>query len=360
MPIVKRALDFVTMGSERPARRLLAYYLIVAAVVSLLIYFFPFVNLAFSGERLAELSGSRVLTDALPTATGPLQMPPRLEVVISATLSLIGTLVLMLPVSWVYMSVQRDRVPNSTIVETLIILPIAVAGVVLVVKNSLALAFSLAGVLAGVRFRTRITDARDLVFIFVAIGVGFAAGVQVMTIAALLSVFINFVLLFSWRYGWGKNMLVPSASAPQWGEPLQKLAADPKDGGEQVPDRDLVLALPPEKVEALQERFARIGRNITGNGSKKPRFNAVLSVTAEHISAAQRRIQPVLDKAVKRWTLDEVVTHSGKPSELYYLVRLKKSATREDVLTAVRQAAGESIEAADLELGAELAGNEGG
>ena len=360
MPIVKRALDFVTMGSERPARRLLAYYLIVAAVVSLLIYFFPFVNLAFSGERLAELSGSRVLTDALPTATGPLQMPPRLEVVISATLSLIGTLVLMLPVSWVYMSVQRDRVPNSTIVETLIILPIAVAGVVLVVKNSLALAFSLAGVLAGVRFRTRITDARDLVFIFVAIGVGFAAGVQVMTIAALLSVFINFVLLFSWRYGWGKNMLVPSASAPQWVEPLQKLAADPKDGGEQVPDRDLVLALPPEKVEALQERFARIGRNITGNGSKKPRFNAVLSVTAEHISAAQRRIQPVLDKAVKRWTLDEVVTHSGKPSELYYLVRLKKSATREDVLTAVRQAAGESIEAADLELGAELAGNEGG
>jgi hypothetical protein len=359
MPIVKRAIDFVTMGSERPARRLLAYYLIVAAVVSLLIYFFPFVNLAFSGERLAELSGSRVLTDALPTATGALQMPPRLEVVISATLSLIGTLVLMLPVSWVYMSVQRDRVPSSTIVETLIILPIAVAGIVLVVRNSLALAFSLAGVLAGVRFRTRIADARDLVFIFVAIGVGFAAGVQVMTVAALLSVFINFVLLFSWRYGWGRNLLVPAASAPQWVEPLQKLAADPKDGGEQVPDRDLVLALPPEKVEALQERFARI-KSISGNGNKKLRFNAVLSVTAEHISAAQRRIQPILDKVVKRWALDEVVTHSGKPSELYYLVRLKKSASREDVLTAIRQAAGESIEAADLELGAELVGNEKG
>jgi len=359
MPIVKRALDFVTLGSERPARRLFAYYLFVAAIVTLLIYLFPFINLAFSGERLAELSGSRVLTDALPTATGPLQMPPRLEVVISATLSLIGTLVLMLPVSWVYMSVQRDRVPNSTIVETLIILPIAVAGIVLVVRNSLALAFSLAGVLAGVRFRTRIADARDLVFIFVAIGVGFAAGVQVMTIAALLSVFINFVLLFSWRYGWGRNMLVPTASAPQWVEPLQKLAADPKDGGEQVPDRDLVLALPPEKVEALQERFERI-RGITRNGNKKLRFNAVLSVTADHISAAQRRIQPVLDKAVKRWALDEVVTHSGKPSELYYLVRLKKSSTKEDVLTAVRQAAGDAIEAAELELGAELVGTSKG
>jgi hypothetical protein len=154
-------------------------------------------------------------------------------------------------------------------------------------------------------------------------------------------------------------MLVPTASSPQWVEPLQKLAADSKDGGEKVPDRDIVLALPPEKVEALQERFARI-QNISGNGNKKLRFNAVLSVTARHISAAQRRIQPVLDKAVKRWTLDEVITHSGKPSELYYLVRLKKSGTREDVLTAVRQAAGEAIEATDLELGAELIENEKG
>jgi hypothetical protein len=173
-------------------------------------------------------------------------------------------------------------------------------------------------------------------------------------------VFINFVLLFSWRYGWGRNMLVPAGSASQWVEPLQKLAADPKDGGEKVPDRDLVLALPPEKVDALQERFARIGNIAGGNGSKKPRFNAVLSVTAEHISSAQRRIQPVLDKTVKRWALDEVVTNSGRPSELYYLVRLRKSKTKEDVLTAIRQAAGETIEAADLELGAELTGAEKG
>ena len=175
----------------------------------------------------------------------------------------------------------------------------------------------------------------------------------------VLAVFLIVAGTAGWR-GYEYYSQKQAEAASERYASAQKLAADPKDGGEQVPDRDLVLALPPEKVEALQERFARIGRNITGNGSKKPRFNAVLSVTAEHISAAQRRIQPVLDKAVKRWTLDEVVTHSGKPSELYYLVRLKKSATREDVLTAVRQAAGESIEAADLELGAELAGNEGG
>jgi hypothetical protein len=352
MPIVKRAIDFVTLGSERPARRLLAYYLIVGVVVSGLLYLFPFMNLLFTGERLSELTGSRILTDALPTAATAVQMPPRLELVVSAVLSLLGTLVLMLPVSWVYMSVQRDRVPNSTIVETLIILPIAVAGVVLVVRNSLALAFSLAGVLAGVRFRTRITDARDLVFIFVAIGVGFAAGVQVMTIAALLSIFINFVLLFSWRTGWGRNLLVPNEAESPWVEPLEKLADD-TTGAQRVPDRDLILALDPKKMEALQERFKRL-QEITGNGGKKPRFNAVLAVEAQQISVAQRRIQPVLDRVVKRWVLDEVVSNDGRPSQLYYLVRIRKSDSRESVLTSIRQAAGEAIEAADLELGAEL------
>ncbi len=353
MSIVRRALDFVTLGSERPVRRLLAYYLIVGAVVSGLIYLFPFMNLLFSGERLSELAGGRILTDGLPTAATAVQMPARLELVVSAALSLVGTLILMLPVSWVYMSVQRDRVPNSTIVETLIILPIAVAGVVLVVRNSLALAFSLAGVLAGVRFRTRITDARDLVFIFVAIGVGFAAGVQVMTVAAMLSIFINFVLLFSWRYGWGRNLLVPATSASHWVEPLEKLADKSKDG-DRVPDRELLLALAPKKVEALQERFKRI-HQIAGNGNKKPRFNAVLSVATEHISDAQRRIQPALDRATKRWELDEVVTNDGKPSELFYLVRIRKSDNREEVLTAVRQSAGETIESATIELSAELA-----
>ena len=61
-----------------------------------------------------------------------------------------------------------------------------VTGIVLVVSNSLALAFSLGGVVAAVRFRTNLSDARDVVFIFLAIAVGFAGGVQEVTIALIL------------------------------------------------------------------------------------------------------------------------------------------------------------------------------
>ena len=56
------------------------------------------------------------------------------------------------------------------------------ARVVAIVRNSLALAFSLGGIVAAAfRFRANMSDTRDIVYIFLAIVVGFAAGVQVMS-----------------------------------------------------------------------------------------------------------------------------------------------------------------------------------
>src|SRR6185436_10101721 len=95
--------------------------------------------------------------------------------IVNTLVSFLLAIALMLPVSWVYMSTGKERRHNQGVAQTLIVLPIVVAGVVLVVQNSLALAFSLAGVVAAVRFRTTLSDTRDIVFIFLAIGVGFAA-----------------------------------------------------------------------------------------------------------------------------------------------------------------------------------------
>ena len=356
MVLLKRLIDFFTMGSERPMRRLVAYYVVVAIIVGLVLTLFPVVDrLLFSGERLEELSqGSRLLQDGLSTHQFQLPaigLPPRLELVITTTLILIGTLILMLPASWVYMSVQRSKGLNQSFVQTLIILPIVVAGIILIVRNSLALAFSLAGVVAGIRFRTTLSDSREITFVFLAIAVGFAAGVQVMTVAALLSVIFNFVLLLTWRYDFGRNVLEPTA-ASQWAEPLSELATQKE--GAKVPDRDLVVALTPKKVAALEERFDRV-RSLVGTGGKKPRYNSVLAITTQHVSEAQQKVEATLDEVVKRWTLDEVVSNDGKPSELYYLLRLRKSTTRDELLTAIRAKAGDVIESVDVELGAALA-----
>lgn len=347
----KQLIDFFTLGSARPIRRLLAYYTILAIVIVVLFHFVPYLDRLLSGEHINAAVDPSVLQDAL---TGGKMKPPavavqsRFDLVITTTLVMFSTLLLMLPVSWVFMSARRTREANQNVAQTLILLPLVVAGMVLVVRSSLALAFSLGGIVAGLRFRTTMRDVRDTVYMLLGIGVGLAAGVQALTVAAVLSVMFNIVVLLAWRYDFGRNMLEPTA-ASQWTEPLDDLA-DGKLGAGPVPDRDLVLALSPEKAATLAKRFKRV-RKTLGSTAKKPRFNAILSVTTDALTDAQAAVEPVLDSLARRWRLDEVVTNEGKPSELYYMVGVRKSVTRDQLLTAVRQNAGDKIVQAGLELG---------
>lgn len=359
MRFLKKLIDFFTLGSSRPMRRLLAYYTVLIGATVLLMYAFPVLNRQlFSGERLDQLTTSpQILQDGLndqqfqpPT----IELPARVELAITTVSVMLGVLLLMLPVSWVYMSARRTRGFDQSIVQTLIILPIVVAGIVLIVRNSLALAFSLAGIVGGVRFRNTLRDARDAVFIFLAIGVGLAAGVQALTVSLLISLVFNFVVLFIWRYDFGQNMLEPSP-ASQWAEPLRELAET--NGAVRVPDRELALALTPKKAEALAARIGRV-QEILGPKGKKPRFNAVLFLTTNSIPDTQGRIEQVLEQETKRWKLDEVVSNDGKPSELYYLVRMRKTMTPEELITAVRAQLGDRIVSADLDTGEVFAGAE--
>ena len=41
MPVLSGVIDVLTMKSDRPVRRLVAYYVIVAIIVAILAYFFP-------------------------------------------------------------------------------------------------------------------------------------------------------------------------------------------------------------------------------------------------------------------------------------------------------------------------------
>ncbi len=350
MDFFKRMMDVLTLGSDRPVRRLIAYYIVLAGVTIALVQFFPAVDRVFGGQNASELVlAPQVLQDGLTTnrALSPVtDLPPRLELALRTAIILLGTLFLMLPVSWVYMSTRTSQVHNQSVAQTLLFLPLVVAGIVLIVQNSLALAFSLAGVVAAVRFRTTLRDARDVVFIFLAIAVGFAAGVETLIVAALVSVLFNFLLILTWRYDFGRNALEPTA-ASQWAGPLSQLAQQASNG--RVPDRDLVLALDQRQALALSQRFDRV-RKTLGRQGKKPRFNAILSVTTEKLSEAQDRIAAALDEVVGRWRLDEVVTNSDKPSELYYLVKLRKSTSRDALLTAIRAKAQNAIMSADAEL----------
>ena len=348
---LSQVIDFMTMGSDRPIRRLIAYYLALFIAIFLIVRFIPASERLLIGKGLAEATATpetgTILQDGLsaPAAEVSLGTTSLVGLVATTSLILLGTLLLMLPVTWVYMSARNIPGHSQAVVQTLMILPLVVAGIVLIVRDSLALAFSLAGVVAAVRFRTNLKDSRDVVYVFLAISVGFAAGVQTLAVGAVLTIVFNFLLLLTWRYDYGRNVLTPTA-ASRWEEPLSALATQSDLHG--VPDRDLVLTLTPDKAEALAERFERVS-DVLGGKKKKLRYSAVLSITSDHVAEAQQLVEKVLDDKARRWRLDEVVTHTGKPSEIYYLVKLKKPVTRDDLLTAIRGSAGDFIAMADLE-----------
>src|SRR6186713_1180886 len=297
----KRLIDAVTLGSERPLGRLIAYYAILIAALGLLLFLYPASNALMMGaEPTTSGVSPQLLQDGLngPAFVQQLIGPGSLgELMINTLLVILGILALMLPVTWVYMSARRVPGHDQPVVQTLLILPIVVAGIVLIVQNSLALAFSLAGVVAAVRFRTTLRDARDLVFIFLAIAVGFAGGVQAMILGAMVSILFNFILIMTWRYDFGRSVLEPTA-ASQWNAPLKELSK--RGTGVSVPDRDLVLALDQKQVLALSQRFDRV-RKLVGPPGKKARYNAILIITTENLTDAQSEVAEALDDVARRW-----------------------------------------------------------
>src|SRR6202007_2628331 len=75
--------------------------------------------------------------------------------------------------------------------------------IVFIVQHSLALAFSLAGIVAGVQFRRALQDTFDALFILVAIGAGIAAGAHALEIAAVLTIFFAYTTLYVHYFGDG-------------------------------------------------------------------------------------------------------------------------------------------------------------
>ena len=91
------------------------------------------------------------------------------------------------------------------LVEALIVLPICATTVVLLIQDSLALAFGLAALVAAVRFRVRLPDALDGIYIFAAICVGLASGIGYLGVAVVMTIFFCFASIILWGMDYGAN-----------------------------------------------------------------------------------------------------------------------------------------------------------
>lgn len=125
------------------------------------------------------------------------------ESLVWLVIAVIGALLTIIPVSWTYMAIRNRDEYDQSLVETIIILPIAVTSIVIIVHNSLALAFSLAGIVGGVRFRNTLKSSGDALYILLAIGIGLSAGIGAMEIAVIMSMAFNYCFLVLWVTDYG-------------------------------------------------------------------------------------------------------------------------------------------------------------
>src|SRR5689334_12012479 len=119
--------------------------------------------------------------------------------------AIVAAILVSLPVSWVYMAVRGGNEYDQSLVNTIIVLPMVVTGIVIIVQNSLALAFSLAGIAGAVRFRNSLKSSGDALFILLAVGIGLSAGIGAIELAAVISIAFNYCFTVLWITEYGER-----------------------------------------------------------------------------------------------------------------------------------------------------------
>src|SRR5256885_307533 len=124
---------------DRSLLRLLLYYVLLVAGTIVLARYVPAVRRAVSLEGPPPGITAKELRKALEeggSATGE-AMAARPTPATTTALAMIGALALVIPVARVYMLTKQRQGYDPSVVQTVILLPVAVAGIVAVVQNSL-------------------------------------------------------------------------------------------------------------------------------------------------------------------------------------------------------------------------------
>lgn len=99
-------------------------------------------------------------------------------------------------IAFTYYKVQEDSYQQSMAV-TLLMLPVILSVIILFVGSNVARAFSLAGTLSIIRFRSAPGDPKDIGFIFFDIAAGLACGVGMYGYGAVFAIFLCIVILLA-------------------------------------------------------------------------------------------------------------------------------------------------------------------
>jgi hypothetical protein len=246
-----------------------------------------------------------------------------------------GALLLMLPVAWAYVATRIRREMDASVVTTIVLLPIAVAAILVIVQDSLAVAFSLAGIAGLVRFRNALDDTRDAMYVVIAIAVGLGAGVGTLEASAALTGLYNLAVVSLWKWNTSQPKIADIAlgeqTVPEGQTVLQALTKE----GEPHP-KPVAEWLQPEKTVPLDQQAPKAEPQAT-------KREGMLRVHAADDIPTRRAIEEVLDSHTKRWELETDDPGPDNLPTLTYCIRLKKRIPAEALLEALRERLGPKL-----------------
>jgi hypothetical protein len=265
----------------------------------------------------------------------PLVHLDEVRLAITVTAAMAAAILLSLPVAWVYQLTREKRGYQQSVVQLLIILPLVVAGIVVMVKYSIALAFSLAGIVAAVRFRNTLDDSKDAVYVFLATALGLAAGVNI-PVAVVISVLFNAAILILWATDFGH---APVALDGKIAERRMRRARELAQTGTFVArvDDEVFRGMTREQLEGVAERALERARDADSTGADLP-SELRLRLTTKNPDTVRRNVERELEERTKRWNFSGQTTDGDGIHKLDYMVRLKKKTKAEDLLASVRVA----------------------
>ena len=113
----------------------------------------------------------------------------------------------MAPVSWVYLLTNDPKDVEASFVQTIIVLPVVVAGIAMIVQNSLA-----AGIQPGRYRRRRALSLRarhtgtGALHLRVRSPSDLASGISALEVATIISVFFVYVTMVLWKLDYGEHL----------------------------------------------------------------------------------------------------------------------------------------------------------
>ena len=337
-------------SSAAPATRVLIgtliYYAVLALAGIVVLRYLPRTRMItatsldalFGAATETVRAGNRVL--AAPVDQGTLAA--------TEMLAMLSAALLALPVAWIYTLTRARRGYQQSVVQLLLVLPVGVAGIVVLVKYSITLAFGLGGIAAAVRFRNSLEDSKDAVYVFLVTGIGIAAAVD-LPVALVMSFMINVIVVALWMTDFGRTPVALEGKIAD--RRLQRARQLARTGTFVARIDDEVLRdMTAEQLEGVAQRAWRRARehNPEGEEGGGARPEALIRLKTRNPEGVRPLVEERLEESAKKWRLKSVFPE-GDVTVVEYTVTAKKSKNLDDVLSGVRAAGGAELLSAELQ-----------